>query len=141
MNILTIIVYFYTKIINLPFQPNLEITSEQKAKLQQYKEDCKAETGVDVDILKKLKDGEFPDDPKLKDFLFCVSKKAGFQNEAGEVQESVILDKLGHAIKDEEKAKQLTEKCAKQEGSPAEVVYKIVSCLYSSTPNHIVIIH
>ncbi|KAJ8924162.1 hypothetical protein NQ315_006946 [Exocentrus adspersus] len=121
--------------------PAVEITQEQKAKLDKYREECKQQSNVDVEILKKMREGVFTDDPKLKEFLLCVSKKAGFQNEAGEVQQDVIVEKLGHAMSDEEKAKKLIEKCGTQEGSPAGVVFKVVKCLYDSTPNHIVIIH
>nr|USH46145.1 odorant binding protein 15 [Apriona germarii] len=118
----------------------LDITSEQKDKLDKFRDECKAESGVDVEILKKLRDGVFSEDKKFKEFLFCVSKKTGFQNDAGDVQETVIIEKLGKALKNPAKAKELTEKCAKQNGSPSEISYKVVTCFYNSSPDHIVVV-
>lgn len=93
-----------------------------------------------MEILKKLRDGVFSEDKKFKEFLFCVSKRIGFQNDAGEVQEAVIAEKLGKALKDTAKAKELTEKCAKQNGSASDITYKVVTCFYNSSPDHIVIV-
>ncbi|XP_018565058.1 B1 protein-like [Anoplophora glabripennis] len=136
----TSVAIIVTCVIFSTAKATLDITSEQKAKLDEYKDECKKQSGVNVEILKKLPEGEFPEDPKLKEFLFCVSKKTGFQNDAGEIQQAVIIEKLGKALKDPAKAKELTEKCTNQEGSPSEITYKFVICFYNHSSKHVVIV-
>lgn len=116
-------------------QAELIITDEQRAKLVEHHKVCSGEVGVQDDVIEKLLDGVFTEDQTFKDYLLCVSKRIGFQNEAGEVQKDVIITKLRDSIEDSSKAEEYVEKCLVEEGNPADVVYKVVTCLQENTPN------
>ncbi|XP_018565059.1 uncharacterized protein LOC108906319 [Anoplophora glabripennis] len=116
-------------------QAELIITEEQKSKLIGHHKVCSEQVSVQDDVIEKLLEGVFSEDQSFKNYLFCLSKRIGFQNEAGEVQKEVIITKLRDSIEDPSKAEEYTEKCLVKEGKPADVVYKVVTCLQESTPN------
>ncbi|KAJ8932131.1 hypothetical protein NQ314_014912 [Rhamnusium bicolor] len=116
------------------------LTDEQVQKLKSYHRDCVAETGVDNELVTKARKGEFSDDQKLKDHLFCVAKKIGIMNDAGEIQKEILKTKLGAAINDEAAAQKLIEECAIQKGTPGETAFETVQCYYRKTPTHISIV-
>lgn len=55
---------------------------------------------MDLDLINKARKGDMLDDPALKDYLFCMSKKIGFQNDDGDFQPDVIRDKLSDDLGD-----------------------------------------
>lgn len=116
-------------------QADLIITDSQKAKLLAHHKVCSGEVSVQDDVVEKLLEGVFSEEQVFKDYLLCLSKRIGFQNEAGEVQKEVIITKLRDSIQDPSKAEEYTEKCLVEEGNPADVVYKVVTCLQENTPN------
>lgn len=116
------------------------LSDEQKAKLKNYHLECIKETGVNPDLVTKARNGEFADDEKFKNHLFCVSKKVGFQNEAGDIQEDVIRTKLNAEIKDLDITNKLIAKCALKKATPAQTAYDTIVCYYNATPHHISIV-
>nr|AIX97067.1 odorant-binding protein 21 [Dastarcus helophoroides] len=113
------------------------LTEEQKEKIKAYHKDCSASSGVNQDLITKARKGEFVEDPKLMEHLFCFSKKAGFQNEAGDIQTDVIKAKLGAEIKDSATVDQLIKKCAIKKATPQKTAFDTIKCYYESTPQHI----
>nr|QOL70669.1 odorant-binding protein [Callosobruchus chinensis] len=67
-----------------------ELTEEQKEKLKKHHQECLAETKVDEELVKKARQGDFTEDQKLKDHMFCVVKKIGFLDDAGEIKMDVL---------------------------------------------------
>lgn len=116
-------------------QAELIITDSQKAKLLAHHKVCSGEVNVKDDVVEKLLEGVFSDDQVFKDYLLCLSKRIGFQDEAGKVQKDVIIAKLKDSVQDPSKAEEYTEKCLVEAGKPADVVYKVVTCLQENTPN------
>ncbi|XP_063904896.1 B1 protein-like [Zophobas morio] len=113
------------------------LTDEQKEKIKTYHKDCAAASGVDQDLVARGRKGDFVDDPKLKEHLFCVSKKAGFQNDAGDVQTEVLKAKLNAELKDQEVTNKLVEKCAVKKATPQDTAFESFKCYYENTPHHI----
>ncbi|KAJ8932128.1 hypothetical protein NQ314_014909 [Rhamnusium bicolor] len=56
----------------------LTLTSEQRTRIDAIHTECVGQTGVDPEVIKKGRLGEFPDDLKFKEFLLCVTKKESF---------------------------------------------------------------
>lgn len=101
--------------------------------MQAVSKECREKTGVSEELILKARKGEFTDDPKLKEHLFCFSKKIGFQNEAGEVQQDVIKAKIGGdvAAEDLEKA---TQKCATiKSATPEQTAFDVLKCYSQAT--------
>ncbi|RZC37080.1 PBP GOBP domain containing protein [Asbolus verrucosus] len=113
------------------------LTDEQKEKIKAYHKDCSAESGVDQDLISKARKGEFVDDAKLKEHLFCFSKKAGFQNDAGDIQEDVIRTKLNAELKDLDATNKLITKCAVKKDTPQQTAFDTIKCYYENTPTHV----
>lgn len=117
-----------------------DLTEDQIQKLKRYHAACAGETGVDTSLVTKARKGEFSDDPKLKDHLFCVAKKIGFMTADGEIQKDVLKQKLAPAINDEAAAQKLIEDCAVKKDTPQATAFETVQCYYVKTPTHISIV-
>lgn len=113
------------------------MTDEQKAKLMEHSKECVSSTGVNEELIVKAKKGEFSDDPKLQDYVFCMLKKIGVVNDQGEPQLDVIKQKMHDDINPEETAKVIEACKEKKGGSPAETAYMVFQCYYKSSPNHL----
>ncbi|KAJ8934109.1 hypothetical protein NQ314_013567 [Rhamnusium bicolor] len=72
------------------------LTPEQREMLLAIHNECVDQTGVTDDTVMRAMAGEFLEDPKFKEHLFCFTKKMGFQNEAGELQPDVIKEKTAY---------------------------------------------
>ncbi|KAJ8924164.1 hypothetical protein NQ315_006948 [Exocentrus adspersus] len=116
------------------------LTEEQIEKLKGYHKDCAGETGVDVELVTKARKGEFSEDAKFKDHLFCVAKKIGIMTADGDIQKDVLKTKLSSAINDEAAAEKLIEECALKKDTPQETAFDTVQCYYVKTPTHISIV-
>ena len=113
------------------------MTDEQKAKVKQAHDVCVKETSVSTELIIKGRNGDFVDDDKLKNFIFCFFKKIGFQNEAGEFQLNVIRAKLSSDYKPEEVNK-LIETCSGVKGkNPADKAFEAYKCYYKTASKHV----
>lgn len=87
--------------------------------------------------MNKARQGNFVDDPKLKDFFGCMFLKIGFINEAGEIQMDVIKEKMPTDV-DKDEAEKVFAACKDNKGgSPADTAFQLFKCYWESTPNHI----
>ncbi|XP_018565040.1 B1 protein-like [Anoplophora glabripennis] len=111
------------------------LTDEQKQKIMQIHAECLKETGVDEAITLQAQKGEYVDDPKLKKQIFCFNKKAGFQNEAGELQIDKIKANLMEMIKDSEKADELIKQCNIKKENGEETAFAVTKCFHNLAPN------
>ncbi|CAH0551619.1 unnamed protein product [Brassicogethes aeneus] len=114
-----------------------KLTDEQKQKLASYYKDCKESSGVEQISIDDAKAGKYREDPKAKAFFYCVSKKMGLQNEAGEIQKDVFLMKVTNFLENEEEAKAIVEKCNKQEATPEQTTYSLMKCCYENSKEHV----
>jgi len=112
------------------------LNDEQKAKFKVHKDECIAETKVDVEMLKKTKTGVFSDDEKLKEFLFCLGKKTGMLNDAGEYQMETIKKHLVGAYGEEISEKLIKACTEKNFPTGQEAAFHITKCHYELYPEH-----
>ncbi|XP_072392679.1 B1 protein-like [Diabrotica undecimpunctata] len=117
-----------------------DITSEQFEKLKSHHKECLPKSGVNPELVQKARQGNFVNDQKLKEHIFCVSKLIGFQNEAGDIQTDVLQAKVGAALGDPALAAQLIATCAKKQASGPETAYETIKCYKEKSPNHISIV-
>ncbi|XP_066262793.1 B2 protein-like [Euwallacea similis] len=118
---------------------NADLTDEQKQKILTNGKACVAETGVNPELIKAARQGKFTEDDKLKAFTFCMSKKIGFQNDAGEILADVVKQKLGGALGNQETANQIAQKCLVAQSSPQETAFHSFKCYYETTPTHLTV--
>ncbi|XP_072392680.1 B1 protein-like [Diabrotica undecimpunctata] len=76
-----------------------DIISEKFENFESYHKECLPKSGVNPELFQKARQGDFVDDEKLKEHIFCISKLFGFQNEAGDIQKDVLQAKLDTAFK------------------------------------------
>lgn len=95
-------------------------------------EECLKETGADPAICLKAKNGEFVDDPKLKEQILCFNKKANFQNSDGKFNIDIIRSHINQVLKDENLTNSLVDKCVKDLDTPQESAFQAAKCLYPS---------
>nr|AVH84924.1 odorant binding protein 17 [Harmonia axyridis]QTE76116.1 odorant binding protein 8 [Harmonia axyridis] len=112
------------------------LTDEQREKLKEHSTACAKSTGVDPEAIANAKKGTFSDDEKFKDYLFCVSKKIGFQNEAGEIQKDVVKQKATVALKDEKLVDEIIKKCAVVKDTPQNTAFEVAKCYYENNAKH-----
>ncbi|XP_017783051.1 PREDICTED: uncharacterized protein LOC108567226 [Nicrophorus vespilloides] len=105
--------------------------------IETYKADCKTSSGVSGDVVDKTIKGEFSGDAKLKEYFFCLAKKLGFLNEAGDYQVTVINDKITdhHG---QETARDIVAACTqKKSASGPETSFNMAKCFYEKSKQHI----
>lgn len=107
----------------------MEIPPELKQKLQGMHETCVAETGVSADSLSAAMTGNFPDDPTLKEHVFCMSKKFGFQNGDGQLQVDTISGMISTYVPDPTISESLM-KCVVQRDTPQNTAIELAKCAY-----------
>ncbi|CAH1379437.1 unnamed protein product, partial [Tenebrio molitor] len=69
-------------------------TDEDKRQIKIQSAECKIATGVSQGSIAKLRSRETVDDPKLREYVFCVLKKISFMNEHGDLQIDTIRSKV-----------------------------------------------
>ena len=90
-----------------------------------------------MELVEKGRKGDFTDDDKLREFVFCFYKKVGFQNSAGDLQLDVIRTKLRDDLT-QEQLENVIAKCKDVKGkNPADKAYEVYKCYWNATPNHV----
>ncbi|VEN49322.1 unnamed protein product [Callosobruchus maculatus] len=114
-----------------------ELTEEQKEKLKKHHQECLAETKVDEELVKKARQGDFTEDQKLKDHMFCVLKKTGFLDDAGEIKMDVLKAKVVSVI-GEEKAEKIISACAVKKDNGPETAFQMIKCYFAKAGKPII---
>ncbi|KAF7272393.1 hypothetical protein GWI33_014820 [Rhynchophorus ferrugineus] len=123
--------------LGLSFYTMADLSAEQKQKVVGYGRECIAETGVEKELVSKVRQGSFSDDPKLKAFAFCLSKKIGLQNASGDVQADVLKQKLASIVNNADSINNLIFACVQKKATPEETAFHTFVCYYENTPNHV----
>ncbi|KAG5885481.1 hypothetical protein JTB14_017204 [Gonioctena quinquepunctata] len=108
------------------------LSKEKQEHLSEIHRNCQEKSGVDKALIKLAVQGQFPDDPKFKQYSFCTSQKFGFQNELGEFQNDVMRKNILEYGKVTTKLDEIIDKCTIQRESPAESAYNYYKCYYET---------
>nr|UYS88361.1 odorant binding protein 9 [Aromia bungii] len=107
-------------------------TEEQIKGLLVHHKPCLTIPTRDDEFGKRLANLDVIDDEQLKDYLFCVSKRIGFQNEAGDIRKEVLVEMIRNSKKNTPKAEEYVDIClANKNDSPTDTIYKVASCMRS----------
>lgn len=99
--------------------------------------DCIKQTGVNPDLIKEARQGQFAEDEALKKFTLCFFQKSGIFSSDGKLNAEVALSKLPAGV-DKVAVKKVLEDCKTKTGKDAaDTAYKIFKCYYKGTPTHI----
>ncbi|CAH0551626.1 unnamed protein product [Brassicogethes aeneus] len=112
----------------LVFLQTSAVTPDELEILITHSRDCRAKTGATVEMMTMVVAGFFPEDPKIKAQLFCISKKLHFQTEEGEINFEPLTKRVNHILRDSEKTKIIIKKCANKKFSPEETAYHALKC-------------
>ncbi|XP_050512402.1 B2 protein-like [Diabrotica virgifera virgifera] len=110
------------------------MTPEIKAKVIEIGRSCMEESGADLELIIKLQQGEFTDDPKLKQQFLCMNKKIGLQKENGDIDEAAIRERINQFTNDPKKTEELMKECVIKEAAAEETAFKSIKCLYDKAP-------
>ncbi|KAJ8955685.1 hypothetical protein NQ318_008556 [Aromia moschata] len=102
-------------------QAEIILTEEQIQKLLVHHKACLTVPSRGDEFAGSLVKGVLIDDQQFKEYLFCISKRIGFQNDAGDVNKELIIEKLRKSVKDPSKAEEYVDTClAKKTDSPID---------------------
>ncbi|XP_077285390.1 general odorant-binding protein 56d-like [Arctopsyche grandis] len=115
------------------------LTDAQKTLLKAHYEHCTEETGVDKELVKKTRTGDFSfDDAKTKSFMFCMLKRSGVMTDDGVFHRDIAVSKVEDDIKED--VGRAIDICVKEPGSTNdEKAWNYVKCYHKERPNHAVI--
>nr|CAD7415964.1 unnamed protein product [Timema poppensis] len=95
---------------------------------------CRDEIGIEEDVITACRKGEFPDDPKLKNYMKCVLTQAAVMNDAGDIDFDMMMSMLPDNLK--EAASRVAVACKELVGADAaEKAYSFNKCFYKSEPS------
>nr|UWL63309.1 odorant binding protein 19 [Pagiophloeus tsushimanus] len=108
-----------------------ELTVEQREKLTNMANRCTKETGATEEMVQKSMNGEFSEDPRFKEFLFCVDKQAGFVDESGKRNRDALKMQLVETFGHEDKIDNILDTClAIEKPTPQETAFELAKCFY-----------
>ncbi|XP_028135213.1 B2 protein-like [Diabrotica virgifera virgifera] len=110
------------------------LSPEVQATILSIGKKCVEETGVDVSKLIEIREGNFVEDPKVKEHLLCMSKTSGAQKENGDFDEGKIRKTLIDISKDPAKTDEVIKKCMIKKPLPEDSIFESCKCLYGEIP-------
>lgn len=118
------------------FQKPVHVPPELAAKILVAVQKCQPETGIDVNGLLMLYDGQYREDQQFKDFIYCSYKSAGFIRSDGQLNQ----DKALKAFNNEPLLEEGIRRCGSERGeNPKESLFKFFKCIVNTTPVKIVL--
>ncbi|EDW74825.1 general odorant-binding protein 56a [Drosophila tropicalis] len=123
-------------ILALALASPVELNEEQKALAKQHGEQCSKELNLTEEEIAKVKAKDFKNPTEnIKCFANCFFEKIGTLKN-GEIQEAVVLEKLGAFI-GEEKTKAALAKCGSIKGeNNCDTAVKLHECFEEFKPKH-----
>ncbi|XP_017783049.1 PREDICTED: uncharacterized protein LOC108567224 [Nicrophorus vespilloides] len=107
------------------------LSEEEKTKLKGFSQECKTQTGVNVEHVEKMKQKVFVQgDDKFYDYCMCMMKKIKFITEDGSVDVDHIKTKIP-AGDDKAKAETVINDCSKV-GEGKNKAWSLAKCLAES---------
>ncbi|XP_044263060.1 B1 protein-like [Tribolium madens] len=100
-----------------------------REKLRKYSDECKSVSGVSEELLTRVRNHEDVHDPKLDEHGFCILKKAGFMNEAGDIMTDTIKTKLKQNSEHPDTIDALVDKCNEKKDTPQHTASHLFTCL------------
>lgn len=94
---------------------------------------CLRSSQVSVDSIKNIQVGQVDNDPKMKEYLLCMNKNAGIQDESGYFNNNMIEKTLRRGGFNDETIKEVLEACPKLKQTPEETAYEFMRCFYANT--------
>jgi hypothetical protein len=111
------------------------LTEEDLQLLRQTSAECKTESGVSEDVIKRARKGDLEDDPKLKMQLLCIFKALEIVAESGEIEADTFKEKLTRVTNDDEESEKIVEKCTVTEDTPEDTAFEVTKCVLKDKPN------
>ncbi|KAK9728951.1 PBP/GOBP family [Popillia japonica] len=94
-----------------------QFSSETAEKIKQVSKECIKSTGVDPDLIRRVREGDIVEEDKVKQFVSCVLKTLKLED--GSFDRSIVEARLPNGLTDSEKDS-ILGKCLSLEGNNAE---------------------
>lgn len=92
---------------------------------------------MDAKVVENARNGQFVNDDKLKNYLYCVGKRIGTVDEAGNLQHGVFRAKMAMLLSNQELADKLDTKCFVAKGNIQDTAFEVAKCYIATAPKGI----
>jgi hypothetical protein len=99
-------------------------------KLRQYSDACLSVSGVSQESLRKVRNREHVDDPKLWEHAVCIVQKGEFIDSNGDFLVDNIKTKFKQDYDHPEKVDDLVAKCAVKKDTLQNTCFEFVKCIH-----------
>nr|XP_022915019.1 B1 protein-like [Onthophagus taurus] len=107
------------------------LTDEDKIKLKKFSDTCVAQTHVSEKVLEKMRVNQIEDDPRLKEYIYCIFQKLGLQNSDG----TIIKDNVLSFASKDPIAEKAMKPCIDKHGSTGpETAFSMFVCYKLNLP-------
>ncbi|XP_044265393.1 B1 protein-like [Tribolium madens] len=107
---------------------------EQEIFLSTYST-CLKSSKVDIERALQTASGIIDDEPKLKEFLFCINKQNGVQDEEGNFEKNAVRKRIEHPLLTDKIIEIIVNKCTKKQETGEETAYQFLKCSHSTIMN------
>ncbi|XP_063905168.1 B1 protein-like [Zophobas morio] len=94
---------------------------------------CLQRSRVSFNAIKGIHTGQFDNDQSLKEYLLCISRVAGYINEAGYLQRDVIRVRLKGGHYSDDTIEELVQKCTENKETPEQTAFEFMKCVHVVT--------
>ncbi|CAH1379442.1 unnamed protein product [Tenebrio molitor] len=96
--------------------------------------DCRTQSGISEDLVKKFRNDVYVDDPTVKKYTLCMMQSFDFVDESGDFLVDNIRKKFRQVISDEDTLESYIRKCTVKQETPQETAFKTMKCFYENRP-------
>jgi hypothetical protein len=97
--------------------------------ISEIEKKCQNETGVSQEVLNRAHNGDWGDDPKLKEQMLCMFKKFGLATESGEMVVDLWRSLLKQLGIDDEEVERIVNECVVKKDTPEETAFNTAKCV------------
>nr|XP_008196028.1 PREDICTED: B1 protein [Tribolium castaneum] len=96
---------------------------------------CLETSKVDSERALRTASGIIDDEPKLKEFLFCINKQNGVQDDAGNFVKDAVRKRIEHPLLTDKTMEIIVNKCTRKRETGEETAYQFLKCSYFTIMN------
>lgn len=76
--------------------------------------------------------GVIDNEPKLKEFLFCINKQNGVQDEKGNFLKDLVRERITSPLIRDKTIEEIVEKCTEKQETGEETAYNFLKCSHDT---------
>ncbi|XP_044265630.1 uncharacterized protein LOC123011962 [Tribolium madens] len=116
---------------------NTLLLAQTAAKQEDFHKKCLASSGANADVIAKVRNGKFSNDPQTQKYFGCMLLSVGIVNQSGQLQVDVLRKKVPKDMKKDEAIKIYMSCKDKKGANNDETAYLLYKCFWEATPRHL----